>query len=81
MLQLIRAVAQFERSLINERRKEGVEFAKKRNVKFGRPEKLNPDQVAEIQAKIADGQYKKSLDAEYGISRSALYEILKRHAF
>lgn len=78
MLQLIGAVAEFERSLINERRKEGVAIAQRKGVKFGRPSKLSDDQTRVMLAKLDAGQDKKSLAAEFGISRPALYDILKR---
>jgi DNA invertase Pin-like site-specific DNA recombinase len=80
MLQMIGAVAEFERSLINERRKEGVAIAQKKGVKFGRPSKLSDDQVQAMLTKLDAGQDKKSLAAEFGISRPALYDIMKRQA-
>jgi DNA invertase Pin-like site-specific DNA recombinase len=79
MLQMIGAVAEFERSLINERRKEGIAIAQRKGVKFGRPCKLTEAQTREMLAKLDAGQEKKSLAAEYGISRPALYDILKRY--
>lgn len=78
MLQLIGAVAEFERSLINERRREGVAIAQRKGVKFGRPSKLTDDQVKDMVARIEAGQDKKSVAAEFGISRPALYDIMKR---
>jgi len=80
MLQMIGAVAEFERSLINERRKEGVAIAQKKGVKFGRPSKLADDQVKAMIAKVEAGQDKKSVAAEFSISRPALYDIMKRQA-
>ncbi len=80
MLQLIGAVAEFERSLINERRREGVAIAQKKGVKFGRPSKLSDDQVKVMIAKVDAGYDKKSVAAEFGISRPALYDIMKRQA-
>lgn len=77
MLQLIGAVAQFERSLINERRKEGVAVAMKKGIKFGRPPKLSFSQVAEAKAMIENGHDKKSVAKHFGISRPTLYALLK----
>jgi DNA invertase Pin-like site-specific DNA recombinase len=76
MLQLIGAVAEFERSIINERRKEGVAIAKKKGVKFGRPTKLNSQQIDEAKQMIANGQDKKSVAAHFGITRTTLYDYL-----
>jgi DNA invertase Pin-like site-specific DNA recombinase len=78
MLQMIGAIAEFERSLINERRKEGVAIAQRKGVKFGRPSKLTGEQVQAMIAKVEAGQDKKSVAAEFGISRPALYDIMKR---
>ena len=80
MFQMIGAVAEFERSLINERRREGVAIAQRKGVKFGRPSKLTDDQVKAMIAKVEGGQDKKSVAAEYDISRPALYDIMKRQA-
>ncbi len=80
MLQMIGAVAEFERAIINERRKEGVAIAQRKGVKFGRPGKLTESQIQDLMAKIASGQNKKSVAAEFGISRPTLYDILKRHS-
>lgn len=80
MLQMIGAVAEFERAIINDRRKEGVAIAQQKGVKFGRPRKISADQEQEILAKISAGHDKKSIAAEYGISRPALYDIIKRSA-
>jgi DNA invertase Pin-like site-specific DNA recombinase len=78
MLQMIGAVAEFERSLINERRKEGVAIAQKKGVKFGRPSKLTDDQMKAILAKVNAGQNKKSIAMEFCISRASVYDIIKR---
>ncbi|ACU89002.1 recombinase family protein [Desulfomicrobium baculatum] len=78
MLQMIGAVAEFERSLINERRKEGVAIAQKKGVKFGRPSKLTDDQMKAILAKVDAGQNKKSIAMEFGISRASVYDIINR---
>ena len=80
MFQMIGAVAEFERSLINERRREGVAIAQRKGVKFGRPSKLTDDQVKAMIARVEAGQDKKSVATEFGISRPALYDIMKRQA-
>ena len=45
MWQMIGVMAEFERSLISERTREGVKHAKKRGVKFGRKPALAPEQI------------------------------------
>lgn len=54
VLQILSFVAENERANIRERQKEGIESAKKRGVKFGRPEKsYSPEFIAVIQAYFA----------------------------
>lgn len=77
-LQLLGAVAQFERSLITERRLEGMALARQRGVKVGASPKLTPAQVAAVRERVANGAQKKALAAELGVSRQTLYAALKR---
>jgi DNA invertase Pin-like site-specific DNA recombinase len=49
-------IAEFERDLIHERTGAGREAAKQRGVQFGRPPKLNPDQVHLAQKLLAEGK-------------------------
>ena len=77
-LQLLGAVAQFERTLIAERRLEGMALARQRGVKVGAAQKLSAAQVAAVRARVAAGAEKKALAAELGVSRQTLYTALKR---
>lgn len=77
MLQIMGAFAQFERSLIKERQREGIALAKKRGVYLGRKPKLSQDQVAEMLKRSADGENKSLLAKEFGVSRPTLYRLLK----
>jgi len=76
LLSMLGAVAQFERSLIHERQREGIALAKKAGVYKGRKPSLTPVQVAEIRQRIAAGAKKAGLAAEYRISRQTLYTAL-----
>ncbi len=78
MLQLIGAVAEFERALIKERQREGIASAQKKGVRFGAQRKLSDEQIKEIQQRLDQGEQKKALANEYGISRQTLYTALKR---
>jgi DNA invertase Pin-like site-specific DNA recombinase len=77
-LHIIGAVAEFERSLIRERQREGIAAAKKAGKHLGRRPKLSPEQAGEVRARAAQGAEKKELAAEYGISRQTLYALLAR---
>ncbi len=51
VLQILSFVAQNERENIRKRQAEGIAAAKKRGVKFGRPEKKTPEDFADIVCK------------------------------
>lgn len=78
MLHLLGAVAQFERDLIRERQREGIELAKAKGVYKGRAPKLTPEQVQELRAKDAANNKKgrTALAKEFKISRETLYQYL-----
>jgi DNA invertase Pin-like site-specific DNA recombinase len=76
LLSLLGAVAEFERSMIRERQREGIALAKKAGVYKGRKPSLTPAQVAEIRKRVAAGEKKAALGAEYRISRQTLYTAL-----
>jgi DNA invertase Pin-like site-specific DNA recombinase len=77
LLSLLGAVAEFERSMIRERQREGIELAKKKGVYKGRKPSLTSVQVAEIRKRVKAGEKKAALAAEYRISRQTLYAALR----
>ncbi len=78
MLSVMGAFAEFERSLIKERQKEGIALAKLRGAYTGRKKSLSQAQVDEIISKVQVGIPKAKLAREYKISREALYQYLRR---
>ena len=76
MLQMMGAFAEFERSLIRERQREGIAAAQKAGKRFGRKKALSDDQVVDIRSRVACGDTKSLVAAEYGISRTTLYSAL-----
>jgi len=76
MLQMLGAFAEFERTLIKERQREGIEAAKAQGKKLGAPPKLTAEQTAEIKARVEQGDDKSKLAKEYGISRPTLYKLI-----
>jgi DNA invertase Pin-like site-specific DNA recombinase len=78
LLSLLGAVAEFERSLIRERQREGIELAKKKGVYKGRKPSLTKAQVAEIRKRVKAGEKKAALAGEYKVSRQTLYAALGR---
>ena len=76
MFQMMGAFAEFERSMIRERQREGIAAAKKQGKQIGAKPKLTDEQVAEIRGRLDSGEQKKALAMEYGISRQTLYNAL-----
>jgi DNA invertase Pin-like site-specific DNA recombinase len=76
MLQMLGAFAEFERTLIKERQREGIEAAKASGKKLGAPAKLTTEQTAELKARVEQGEDKSKVAKEYGISRPTLYKLL-----
>ena len=75
LLTLLGAVAQFERSLIRERQREGIALAKKAGVYKGRKPTLTPE--AGHQPWLRAKTEKKAVRArEFGISRETVYQYL-----
>jgi DNA invertase Pin-like site-specific DNA recombinase len=78
LLTMLGAVAQFERDLIRERQREGIEAAKRRGVYRGRRKALSAEQSAELARRAASGESKAALAREAGVSRETLYQYLRR---
>ena len=76
-LQMMGAFAEFERSMIKERQREGIAAAKAKGKQIGAKRKLSDEQVSEIRQRLAKGATKKDLAHEYGISRQTLYKALE----
>mgnify|MGYP000355398450 CR=1 FL=1 len=79
MLSLLGAFAEYERTLIRERQREGIAKAKERGVYRGRQKKISDAEqitvmVAEAQAL---GANKTKVAARYGISRETLYKYIQ----
>lgn len=77
MLSIMGAFAQFERSLIKERQREGIALAKQRGVYKGRAHKLTPEQATSLRERRSAGESVTGLAKEFGISRQTAYEYLR----
>lgn len=74
MLSVMGAFAEFERALLKERQREGIDLAKQRGVYRGRKKSLSEAEVAEMCRKIEAGEKKTLVAREFGISRETLYQ-------
>jgi DNA invertase Pin-like site-specific DNA recombinase len=80
LLSVMGAFAEFERSLIRERQREGIALAKQRGAYRGRRKALTPDRIDQLRAGAAAGQSKAGLAREFGISRETVYQYLRADA-
>lgn len=77
LLNVMGSFAEFERSLIRERQREGIALAKKAGRYKGRKRALTPERVAQLRKRVKAGEKTKAAIArEFGISRETLYKYL-----
>jgi putative DNA-invertase from lambdoid prophage Rac len=74
-MQVISAVAQFERDLLIERTQSGLERARAAGTPLGRPRVLNEDQQAAVRAALHAGLSVSELAREYGTSRQTIMRV------
>jgi len=77
MLSIMGAVAEFERSMILERQREGIAIAKAKGAYKGRKPSLTPSQVEAIKTRAAAGEKKTALATEFKVSRETIYQALR----
>lgn len=75
LMAMIGAVAEFERSLILERQREGIQQAKKRNVYKGRVP-IDQETIQKARQMVNDGMSKVVVAKKLGIGRTTLYKYL-----
>jgi DNA invertase Pin-like site-specific DNA recombinase len=73
LLSMLGAVAEFERSMILERQREGIAIAKAAGKYKGRKASLSQTQASELRERLAKGESVTSLATEYGVSRQTVY--------
>jgi DNA invertase Pin-like site-specific DNA recombinase len=77
LLSVMGAFAEFERALIRERQREGIQMAKQRGAYRGRKKALSAAQVAAARERVAEKVPKAQVARELGISRETLYQYLR----
>lgn len=78
LLSVMGAFAEFERSLILERQREGIAIAKRKGLYKGRKPLLDSEQVSVLKQRVADGEKKTVIAKDFGMSRETLYQYLKK---
>lgn len=76
---MLSALAEFERRTLSQRTKEGLEAARRRGARIGRPPKLNDDQLRYARSRLAtDRASTSSVAQELGVPRWTLSRSLRR---
>lgn len=76
LLSVMGAFAEFERSLIRERQREGIEIAKKNGKYKGRKKSLSEEQIEKIKELDAAGVPKAKIARDYKVSRQTIHGLL-----
>jgi len=76
-LQIIGSVAEFERSLIKERQREGIEKAKRAGKHLGRPRKMTPALKDRVLDLLERGTPQAEIARQLKINRQAVYRVAK----
>ena len=74
-MNVINAVAEFERDQLIERTQAGLDRAKAEGKILGRPPNLTPDNRADIQRRLTNGDSVSALAREYGTSRQSILRV------
>lgn len=80
MMQMIGSFAEFERAMVRERTRAGLQSARQQGRIGGRKTKLNAEQCQEIVAKVNTGQWVKSEAARlFSVHPSTITRLLAKH--
>lgn len=78
---MLAALAEFERELISERTRAGMESARRRGKHIGRPRKLTPDQLDQARAMVESGcETRAKIAAMFGVNVATLRRALREVA-
>lgn len=76
LLNVMGAFAEFERELIRERQREGIEIAKQKGKYKGRKRALSPEQIKQVREMDSKGISKAEIARELKVSRQTIYAAL-----
>jgi putative DNA-invertase from lambdoid prophage Rac len=74
-MQVLCAVAEFERDLLIERTQSGIERAKSEGKHMGRKHSLSTEQREQIQRRLAGGQSVRSIASEFSTTRQTIIRV------
>lgn len=78
LIEVLGSIAENERNKIRARQREGIDAAKRRNVRFGRPPSPLPENWREVMEKVRRGEMR-PVEAirVLGVSRSSFYRLTR----
>jgi DNA invertase Pin-like site-specific DNA recombinase len=68
-------MVEFERDLIRERTGAGREATKRRGVRFGRPRKLNADQIQVASQLLVEGKAVRDIARTFNVHEATIYRL------
>ncbi|MEE3047535.1 MAG: recombinase family protein [Pseudomonadota bacterium] len=74
MLTVVSAIAQFEREIMLERQREGIEKARREGKYKGRPSEIDPTAIKRM---LGEGKGATIIAKELGIARSSVYRVMQ----
>ena len=77
LFNILGSLAEFERTLINERTKSGRENAKRNGIKFGRKKATNKNQDAQMVLAYQQGRTWKEIADTFNVSRQLVYRRIR----
>ena len=77
MLTLVSAFNEFERSIVKERQREGIELAKKRGAFKGGVCRISDEKVSHMKHRLKEGVLLAKVSRIFGISRTSAYRYLE----
>ncbi len=80
MMQMLGAFAEFEREMIRERTRAGLEAARKKGQRLGRRFRFTRTQEAEVIRQLKAGRTQREVAELFGVSPSTVSRTWKRHA-
>jgi len=78
MLNMLASFSQFEREIIKERQKEGVQIAKAKGLYKGRKREMTQERIEQLRHRVGLGEAKTAVAKDMRISRDTLYRYLNK---
>ena len=78
MLNMLGAIAQFERDMMLERQREGIAIAKAKGKYKGKKSKFSPEELQAMALEASESRNKTEVAKKYGVSRQYLYKLMNQ---